>query len=1026
MKNSTHYFASSIAILLLGSVSVHAIESQPEKLQYNRDIRPILSHACFTCHGPDATARKAELRLDVRADALRETESGTLPIVPGKATASELIQRISNADLSQRMPPEGHAALTAEQIETLSHWINQGAEYQQHWAFITPAKVEIPTVKNKSWTRNSIDKFVLARLEQSNLKPNDQADREALIRRVAFDLTGLPPTIAQIDAFLTDKQDTAYETMVDQFLESSAYGEHMAKYWLDLARYADTNGYQYDTERTQWVWRDWVIHAYNANMPFDQFTIEQLAGDLIPDGTPQQQLATGFNRNHGITIEGGIISEEYRVEYVMDRVVTTGAVWLGMTVGCARCHDHKYDPLSQTEFYQMLAYFNQVPEKGNSGFDPRATIASPLAAKQNQTLDAEIEALRAELEKPRDVTSELEKWARTLHDEKIQWHVLTPDSTKSSGESTLTLLNDHSVLASGANPAKDTYEITATTMLQNITAIRLECLTHESLPGGGPGRYPNSNFVLSEFELRIKSHDEDKKETPWQAIKFASATAEYNQANYHVNNAIDGTTAGNNGWAVDGPTRKEPVASMFVAQQAFSKKPNSQLQFRLRHETSFGQHGIGRLRLSVTTADPTRIQFESIPAEIITIAKIEAAQRNAAQAKIISEYFLANHDPQKSLQDKLAKLVAMKNAAFPPTMVMRDMSPSRKTFVLNRGQYNEPTTEVNVGVPNIFPALPTDTAPNRLGFAQWLMHPDHPLTARVAVNRYWQRLFGVGLVKTLEDFGTQGELPSHPQLLDWLALDFQANGWDIKRTLKTILLSATYRQSSQAPAAAYQQDPDNRQLARGPRMRLSAEEIRDNALAISDLLVKRIGGKSVYPYQPLGIWMELNNRPGLSRKYPQGTGEDLYRRSLYTFWKRTVPSPMLKTLDAPEREFCTIQRSRTNTPLQSLLLLNAPQFVESARHLAERVMAQDTNEPRQQLSYIFRLATGRTPTKREVSVLQSVFRSQLTAFASDTNAVNALLAVGDSDVDDTFDRPTLAAWTMVCRMLLNLDEAISK
>jgi len=1026
LNNSTHYFASSIAILLLGSVSAHAIESQSEKLQYNRDIRPILSHACFTCHGPDATARKAELRLDVRADALRETESGALPIVPGKATASELIQRISNADLSQRMPPEGHAALTAEQIETLSHWINQGAEYQQHWAFITPAKVEIPTVKNKSWTRNAIDKFVLARLEQSNLKPNDQADREALIRRVAFDLTGLPPTIAQIDAFLTDKQDTAYETMVDQFLKSSAYGEHMAKYWLDLARYADTNGYQYDTERTQWVWRDWVIHAYNANMPFDQFTIEQLAGDLIPDGTPQQQLATGFNRNHGITIEGGIISEEYRVEYVMDRVVTTGAVWLGMTVGCARCHDHKYDPLSQTEFYQMLAYFNQVPEKGNSGFDPRATIASPLAAKQNQTLDAEIEALRAELEKPRDITSDLEKWARTLHDEKIQWHVLTPDSTKSSGESTLTLLNDHSVLASGANPAKDTYEITATTMLQNITAIRLECLTHESLPGGGPGRYPNSNFVLSEFELRIKSHDKDKKETPWQAIKFASATAEYNQANYHVNNAIDGTTAGNNGWAVDGPTRKEPVASMFVAQQAFSKKPNSQLQFRLRHETSFGQHGIGRLRLSITTADPTRIQFESIPAEIITIAKIEAAQRNAAQTKTISEYFLANHDPQKSLQDKLAKLVAMKNAAFPPTMVMRDMSPSRKTFVLNRGQYNEPTTEVSVGVPNIFPALPTDTAPNRLGFAQWLMHPDHPLTARVAVNRYWQRLFGVGLVKTLEDFGTQGELPSHPQLLDWLALDFQANGWDIKRTLKTILLSATYRQSSQAPAAAYQQDPDNRQLARGPRMRLSAEEIRDNALAISDLLVKRIGGKSVYPYQPLGIWMELNNRPGYSRKYPQGTGEDLYRRSLYTFWKRTVPSPMLKTLDAPEREFCTIQRSRTNTPLQSLLLLNAPQFVESARHLAERIMAQDTNEPRQQLSYIFRLVTGRTPSKQEVSIIQSVYRSQLTGFANDTNAVDELLAVGDSDVDDTLDRTKLAAWTMVCRMLLNLDEAISK
>jgi hypothetical protein len=1026
LNNSTRFFTFSIAILLLGiSGSTHATESPSENLQYNRDIRPILSHACFTCHGPDATARKAELRLDVRADALRETESGALPIVPGKATASELIQRISTADLSQRMPPEGHAALTAEQIETLTRWINQGAEYQQHWAFITPTNVKIPTVKNKSWTRNEIDNFVLSRLEKSNLEPNGQADREALIRRVSFDLTGLPPTLEEIDTFLADQQETAYETMVEHFLKSSAYGEHMARYWLDLARYADTNGYQYDTERTQWVWRDWVIHAYNSNMPFDQFTIEQLAGDLIPDGTPQQQLATGFNRNHPITIEGGIISEEYRVEYVMDRVVTTGAVWLGMTVGCARCHDHKYDPLSQTEFYQMLAYFNQVPEKGNSGFDPRATIASPLAAKQNQTLETEIESLRVELAKPQDVTGDLEQWAQTLRNKKIQWNVLKPDSFKSSGESTLSLLEDHSILASKANPTTDTYEITATTMLKNITAIRLECLTHESLPGGGPGRYSNSNFVLSEFELRVKSSEEDA-ETQWQAVKFASARAQYNQNSYHVNNAIDGTTAANNGWAVDGPTRKKPVSAIFAAKQAFGDKPASQLQFRLRHEASFGQHGIGRLRLSVTTADPTSLQFESIPADIITIAKIDAAQRSESQTKTITEYFLANHNPQIALQDKLVNLIAAKNRTFPPTMVMRDMSPTRKTFVLDRGQYSEPTTEVNVGVPNVFPALPTDSTPNRLGFAQWLMQPDHPLTARVAVNRYWQRLFGVGLVKTLEDFGTQGELPSHPQLLDWLALDFQANGWDIKRTLKTILLSATYRQSSLAPAVAYQQDPDNRQLARGPRMRLSAEEIRDNALAISDLLTNKIGGKSVYPYQPLGIWMELNNRRGYSRVYPQASGDDLYRRSIYTFWKRTVPSPMLKTLDAPEREFCTIQRSRTNTPLQSLLLLNAPQFVEAARHLAGRAMAQDTNEPRQQIIYVFRLVTGRTPSSDEISVLQSVYRSQLIAFTSDTATRNKLLAVGDSDVDDTFDSPTLAAWTMVCRMLLNLDEAISK
>ena len=1015
-------FCNLTALFSIVMFSV-VLAAEPVEIQYNRDIRPILSQNCFSCHGPDAAAREADMRLDVRADALRETPSGVVPIVAGNAATSGILRRIQSKDPDQRMPPIGHRALTEIQTNTIIQWINQGAAYQQHWSFLAPEPVNPPVVKNTEWVRNPVDQFVLARLEQSKLKPNTQADPETLIRRVAFDLTGLPPTLAEIDQFLADKEPHAYERMVDRYLKSSAYGEHMARYWLDLARYADTNGYQYDTERTQWVWRDWVIHAYNSNMPFDQFTIEQLAGDLIPDATPQQQLATGFNRNHAITIEGGIISEEYRVEYVMDRLVTTGAVWLGMTVGCARCHEHKYDPLSQQEFYQLFAYFNQVPEKGNSGFDPRATIASPLAETQYREIDEQIKQFEDELAKPRDIAADLEIWTKQLTASETQWHVLEPKTMTSSGGSSLVQLPDHSILAGPPNPATDIYDITATSSRENITGIRLECLTHESLPAGGPGRHTNSNFVLSEFELRVTTGDDVQTE---QVIRFSRALADYNQANYHVNNTIDGTVANNNGWAVDGPTRKQPATAIFVAEKAFGNPSGIQLHFRLRHEANFGTHGIGRPRLSITTDDPRTLQFQSVPESILQIAKISAAQRSPVQTQMLTQYYLENHSIKKQLTDKIAALRAKKTSAFPATMVMRDMPAPRKTFVLNRGQYNEPTTEVQVGVPAILPDLPPETTPNRLGFAQWLMQPNHPLTSRVAVNRYWQRLFGTGLVKTLEDFGTQGELPSHPQLLDWLALDFQNHDWDVKRSLKTIIMSATYRQSSRTTSAAYQQDPDNRLLSRGPRIRLSAEEIRDHALAVSGLMVHQVGGKSVYPYQPAGIWMELNNRPGYSRKYPQATGDDLYRRSLYTFWKRTVPSPMLKTLDAPEREFCTIQRSRTNTPLQSLLLLNAPQFVEAARHLAGRMMNEAGPDPRQKIILGFRLVTGRKPTKKEIDVMESVFHKQATAFSNDLPAAHQLLTVGDSAADPNLDTATWAAWTMVCRMLLNLDEAITK
>ncbi len=1013
--------------IILAILLVATPLSAAETVDFNRDIRPILSNHCFACHGPDAKKREAELRLDQRAAATAKAESGKTPIVPGDLKTSELVRRITAADADDRMPPaDGGKPLSAKQIELLQHWVAEGADYDQHWAFVAPVRPAVPEVKKTDWPQNEIDQFVLARLEREGIAPADEADRETLIRRVALDLTGLPPTLAEIDKFCTDNSPRAYEDMVDRYLDSPAYGEHMAAEWLDLARYADSNGYQYDTERQQWVWRDWVIAAYNRNMPFDQFTVEQLAGDLLPDATPQQRLATGFNRNHGITIEGGVIDEEYRVEYVMDRVVTTGTVWLGLTIGCCRCHDHKFDPISQREFYQVFAMFNQVPERGNSGFAPQEKIPSPLADMQHQQIDEQIARLRAQLDRPADqLDAEVARWAEQIAASPAAgWQVLKPTAMNSSGGSKFTALDDDSLLVGGANPNKDVYEITARTDQEKLTAVRLECLTHESLPGGGPGRHTNSNFVLSEFELVAVSTADPTKREP---IKFVRAIADYSQANYEIAKAIDGTVAGNNGWAVDGPTRKEPATAIFFASKPFGFAGGTELQFRLRHEAGFATHGIGRPRLSISSDDPAKLTFDGIPGEILRIAKKSAGDRAPEEASALREYYQKTQDAQrKAILAQIAELEQREAAAFPATMIMQDMPQPRATFVLNRGQYNEPTERVEPGVPAIFPPLPDDVPQNRLAFARWLVDPAHPLTARVAVNRYWQRLFGIGLVKTMEDFGVQGELPSHPELLDWLATEFVESGWDVKHMLRLIVTSATYRQSSHADAGDYGRDPQNRLLAHGPRVRLSAEQIRDSALAVSGLLVQQLGGRSVYPYQPDGLWLELNNRPGYSKKYQRGSGNDLYRRSLYTFWKRTVPSPMLKTLDAPEREFCTVERSRTNTPLQSLLLLNGPQFVEAARHLGRRMIVEGGASVDDRIALGFRLVTARPPDAAERAIFRQAYQSNLTKFQSDPAAAAKLLEVGDSPCDPSLDAAEYAAWTSVARLLMNLDEFVTK
>ncbi len=1007
-----------LTILLIGSVGY------AQEIEFNRDVRPILSNLCFTCHGPDSETRESGLRLDKRSGATQPAESGEIPIVPGDVSASELIRRIITDDSDERMPPiDSGKHLTVGQIETLKSWIMQGSKYESHWAFVPPRSPEVPEYANDHWSRNEIDRFVMQRLVRQQTSPAKRATRETLIRRVAFDLTGLPPTLEEIDAFVSDRSPTAYERIIEQYIESPAYGEHMARHWLDLARYADSNGYQYDTQREQWVWRDWVIDAYNKNIPFDQFTIEQLAGDLLPNATPEQRLATGFNRNHGITIEGGIIDEEYRTEYVMDRLVTTSGVWMGLTVGCARCHDHKFDPISQQEFYQMYAFFNQVPERGMQGFAPKERIPSPLADAQQLRHKSELEKLKTELENPVDIEKELGKWIDQIASSPIRgWQALTPLAMKSSGGSLFTELDDRSLVVGGANPNKDIYEITSQTDMTGLTAVRLEALTHKSLPGGGPGRHSNSNFVLSEFELSAVSI---KDPTQKKKVKFVRAVANYSQANYEISKSIDGNVAGNNGWAVDGPTRKKPAAAMFIATAPFGYEGGTELTFRLRHEATFATHGIGRPRLSVTNDAVDTLELDAVPVELKNLAGMQKDTFNAADRSALRDFFLKHHHPKKALQKQIAALERQLANAFPETMIMRELATPRDTFVLNRGQYNEPTTKVKPGVPAVFQPFPKSARDNRLGLARWLVDPAHPLTARVAVNRYWQRMFGTGLVKTSEDFGVQGDLPSHPELLDWLALEFIRSGWDIKHIHRLILNSATYQQTSHVGKSAYTDDPDNRLLARGPRMRLDGEEIRDTVLASSGLLVRRLGGKSVFPYQPAGLWLELNNRPGFSREYKRGSGGELYRRSLYTFWKRTVPSPMLKTFDAPEREFCTIRRSRTNTPLQALLLLNGPQFVEAARHLGNRIIAGgDSIEERIGLG--FRLVTGRKPNLIEMKVLKESLEAEIERYRIEPAAALRLLQVGDSELGNQTNLSERAAYAEFARLLLNLNEAITK
>lgn len=1000
-------------------------------IDFDRDIRPILSNTCYTCHGPDSNKRSTDIRFDQR-DGLFAKLDGSTVVVPGKPDQSDLVRRITSKDADVRMPPaDQKQQLTAEQIDLMKRWIVEGASYSDHWAFVAPKRPRLPALKQATWPSNSIDHFVLAELERQEFSPSAQASKETLIRRVTLDLTGLPPTIAEIDAFLADRSDNAFEKVVDRLLASDRFGEHFALAWLDAARYADSNGYQQDRTRTMWPWRDWVIRALNSNQPFDQFTIEQIGGDKLPSPTTEQLVATGFQRNHMLNGEGGRIAEESRVEYVMNRVETMGATWLGLTLGCGRCHDHKYDPLAQREFYQFYSYFNSVDERGNvdagGNANPVLTVPTPEQLKRKVELSEQLTKLNQEIKSVSTIAKQRE-WEQVIskqltgEEPRKFWHPIKPTVAKSEQGQTTTIEDDGVVFVTGKNPAKDNYNVELKTDLANITGLKLEALPHASFTNGGLARSDSGNFVLTELIVEAIAAQSDKP----TRVKIASAQASFEQNGWKVAGAFDGNSA--TGWAVHNPSNPRIARqAVFVFAAPVAGGKNTQLRIRLEHQSPHPSHNLGRFRLSLTTEASPKLDGKAGLADgLVNALRVPPDKRNASQQKVVADEFRKLSKDVSAVQkriDSTRKQIGDLEKQFVKTMIMRDLAKPRETFVLKRGVWNDPDRDqpIQIGTPAWLPALPKDAPKNRLALAKWLVSAENPLTARVVVNRYWQHFFGQGLVKTTEDFGTQGDRPTHPELLDWLAVEFMEQKWNVKHMLKLIVMSATYQQSSAITDKLKTADPYNQLYARGSRFRLSAHAIRDQALFLGGLLVERIGGPPVKPYQPAGIWSD--NSLG-KIKYERDSGENLYRRTLYTFWRRATPPTML--FDVATRQVCQVRPRRTNTPLHALVLLNDITFVEASRKFAERVLKSDAKTPAARLNLAFRMSTGRHPTESEQATIVKIFNRVRADYVAEPKNADALRSVGESPSDKSLDSIELAAYATVFNMFLNLDEVITK
>ncbi len=1112
---------------------VSQAQQTTRRIDFNRDIRPILSDKCFACHGPDATAKKIKLRLDSEAAATADLGRGRQAIVPGNVEKSLLVQRINHTDEAMRMPPaDSGRKLTVAEIELLTEWIHQGARFEQHWSFVTPSRPALPNVQNTAWPKNAIDYFVLAKLEAEKLQPSPEADRATLLRRVSFDLTGLPPTAKELDEFLADTSPNAYEKVVDRLLASPRYGERIAFRWLDAARYADTNGYQIDGDRSAWRWRDWVIEAFNANKPFDEFVVEQLAGDLLPNPTLDQRIATAFNRNHRINAEGGIVPEEYRIEYVIDRVDTTSTVFMGLTFGCARCHNHKYDPLSQKEFYQLSAYFNSIDEDGHSfdwGNSP-PVMAAPTRQQQAQLkeFDQQIAAAEREYSQLTKKASSKERdWETSLlksEEKNRQWFpeekliVRVPFDEQ---QSPVFKLSDRAF--------HNQEEIKKKEKIGEPAGFKDSDPRFVASPLGQGTAFDGKLYFDGGLnaDFRYKSTSSDYRErftiAAWvypETEQSGSIVTKVSDAPAEIENGIPRAEGYGlyllNGklhfnmvfrWGedtlrvetqeplplrqwqhiavvFDGLKQWEDRLRIFVNGQEAKLKWNQRNFYLLfgnsRNTLKIGAGGgpqfrfkgaLDEVRMYSRALSPDEVAALACADRLETIAAIPAKKRTAAQAWKLHRAFLNFAAPEelKQAHTKLSELREQRQKFeddLPPLMVMQEMPQPRPAQVLLRGAYDAPGETVARAIPAALPPMAAGLPNNRLGFARWLMSKEHPLTARVTVNRFWQMLFGVGLVKTTEDFGSQGELPSHPELLDWLAVAFRdgesrygtgsgsdlvgsgkreltanplatARGadpaksqpWDVKALFKTIVMSATYRQSSKFnPQSAIRDpqsaDPGNRLLSRGSRFRLSAEMIRDQALLVSGLLVEKLGGPSVKPYQPDGLYKDMAFS-GLTG-YNTDKGEGLWRRSLYTFWKRTVLSPTMQVFDASAREFCTVRDTRTNTPLQSLNLMNDVTYIESARMLAERMLKEGGATAEQRLAWAFRAVTSRQPNEAEIKALVRNLNSQLEYFTLNSAEVEKLLAVGERRNDEKLNRAELAAYATTASLLLNLDEVITR
>ena len=1015
---------ASFGCFLLAPSRAAAQPARTRVIEFNRHIRPILSENCFACHGFDKNQRKADLRLDTEAGAFADN-GGTAVLVKGKPAESELFDRITRKKMAGHMPPpKSGKSLTAQQIELIRQWIEQGAQYERHWSLLAAKRPAVPRPRGPI-PANAIDAFVRNRLDLKGLKPSPEADKRTLVRRLSFDLLGLPPAPADVDAFLKDASPLAYEKLIDRLLASKHYGERLAIYWLDVVRFADTNGIHGDNHREISPYRDYVIDAINNNKPFDRFVTEQLAGDLLPGATTEQKIASGFNRLLMTTREGGAQAKEYLAKYSADRVRNTASIFLGVTLGCAECHDHKFDPLTQKDFYSFAAFFADIQEVA-VGAQPTVRLATPAQQRELRKLDREMAAIQAQLDRPLPEQAAAQaRWEQKtkgrLQGGKLDWVTPKPDSLVSSGGATLVVQPDLSVLSTGKNPAHDIYTINLGTDQQGLTALRLEALPHPSFGNQSLSR-GNGNFVLTGFEVSVSSKADPKP----RPVKIAAAAADYEQSGFPAAHAIDDNPK--TGWAVDGYVRRAGRTAVFTFAQPIAGGPGTVLTVRMRHESQYAQHNIGRFRLSLTSVPKPGISGQAgLPAAVVQALAVEGGKRTLQQKQVLASYFRTIAPQREPQRRNLAALQRQKEQLLrsAPETEISTAGPPRPIRILRRGNWQDdsgPVVEPNT--PASLPPLGVKgRRPTRLDLAKWMTAADNPLVARVFVNRLWKLFFGQGLVKTLDDLGSQGTWPTHPDLLDWLAVEFRTSGWDVKHLVKLIVASETYRQSSAVSEPLRQVDPYNQLLARQGRFRLDAEMVRDNALAVSGLLVHHVGGRSVKPYQPAGYWAHLNFP---TREWQKDSGENLYRRGVYTYWCRTFLHPSLLAFDAPSREECTAERPRSNTPQQALVLLNDPSYVEAARVLAERIVRHGGKESAARIAFAYRQVLQRPAKPAELKLLSELAAHHLEQYRKDKAATETLLKTGDAPAPTDLDAAELAAWTSVARVLLNLHETITR